>query len=150
MPSKVNPISEGSWGRYYTIHKPMAPASESLLITFQIQSTGNKQQQHQLKKKKKKSWCKGDCFCTLWRGWHWLTLFLTLHLKCYASFCRIRTRVDWNSPDECLKRWGNGDGKCLGMERARYEKGKKRHDRCLRSANLELEQWKAGERWIER
>jgi len=33
MPFKVNPISKGSWGRYYTIHKPMAsqPHSGSLL-----------------------------------------------------------------------------------------------------------------------
>lgn len=61
MLSKVNPISKGSWGRYYAIHKPMAPASESLLITLQIQSTGNKQQQYQAVQ----TGAKGDCFCTV-------------------------------------------------------------------------------------
>lgn len=53
MPTKVNPISKGSWGRYYATHKPTAPASESLLITFPIQSSGNKQQHQTVQPKKK-------------------------------------------------------------------------------------------------
>lgn len=150
MPSKVNPISKGSWGRYYAIHKPVAPASESLLITFQIQSAGNKQQyqaaQPQTGVRVTVSEERG-------KKRRQLTLIFDPGLEMLYTLLQhrgeIRAHVDWSSPDECLKRRGNGDTKRLRTERARSQRKKRRgDDGCWKSCNLELEQWKA--RWMER
>ena len=152
MPSKVNPISKGSWGRYYTIHKPVAPASESLLITFQIQSTGNKQQPNQAAQPQKlvQRWLLPQKEAV----WQLLSLISdpALEMLCILFFflqggdksSRWLSLTGWMFKE--TRKWWHK----MSENGMRKKKKGEQDDRCLKSVNLELEQQREMDGEIER